>query len=92
MPKVLKDGQKRKLSVSISVDADAWENLEKRCVEIQNKLRRLGLDEKVVLGFSRSALVRECISLSSKPAYVDFLYEQIKGMLGLDDGQQEMKL
>lgn len=88
MPKVLKDGQKRKISVSLAVNADDWEALGERCKEFQNKLISCGLDPKIAAGFSRSALVRECVNMASKPSYVNYLFDQIKDIYGIDDSQQ----
>jgi len=90
MPKVLEDKQKRKISVSLAVSADDWEALGDRCKEFQNKLIGVGLDPKIAAGFSRSALVRECIRMASKPSYVEHLFDQIKDIYGLDDSQQSI--
>lgn len=90
MPKLLKDGQKRKITVTVSVDPDKWEQLDERCKEMQDYLRSKGAEPKDVATFTRSALVRECVNLACRPEYVAFLKLAVASSMGVDDSQMEL--
>ena len=90
MPRKLRAGQERKISVSISIDPQKWAELEKRCNEIQIWLRQIGVTEKDASAFSRSALIRQTIELMSTPSYVSVIKGQIGLMYGVDFDQMEI--
>jgi hypothetical protein len=91
MPRKLKAGQERKISVSISIDPRKWAELDKRCQEIQIWLRHKGVTEKDASGFSRSALLRSCIEASSQKWFTGYMKAQIAPLFGVDNDQQEIE-
>lgn len=91
MPRKLKAGQERKISVSVSVDPRKWAELDKRCQEIQIWLQHKGVTEKDASVFSRSALLRSCIEASSQKWFADYMKAQIATFFGIDVDQQEIQ-
>lgn len=78
----------KKIAVTISVDPEQWENLGKRCVEMQQWLNSKGVTKAST--FTRSALVRECVGLASRPEYLAFIKMSIGEIYGVDASQQEL--
>lgn len=92
MPKVLKDGENRKTTVTISVDPENWKALQTRCDEMSRWLMAKGVPEKSAKKFNRSALIRGCVQLACKREYMEFLRLVIGEQFGVDDSQMELDL
>lgn len=90
MPRKLKEGQNRKVSVTLSVDPKKWDELQKRCEEMQAWLKSKGVDEKNASSFSRSELVRQMVDLGSKPQYIEFLKVAIGSAFGVNSDQLDI--
>jgi hypothetical protein len=90
MPRKLKDGQERKISVSVSVDPHTWAELETSCEKFRNWLRTKGVAEKDAAQFSRSALVRSSIEASSEPWFLEYMKSIAAKEYGFDNSQVEM--
>jgi len=81
---------RKKICVTLSVDPLHWEQLNKRCEEMQKWFISKGVDERQAKSFTRSALVRESIRLACSKEYFAFLKLQCGSLFGVDDGQMEL--
>lgn len=88
MPRLLKEGQERKLSLSVAIEPKVLAGVDKNIETLRSWLKsEYGVSDKDLKEISRSYFIRECLTLFSHPECVDIVKSAAALYVGVDTSQ-----
>ena len=91
MPRLLKEGQERKLSLSVAIEPKVLAGVDKNIETLRSWLKsKYGVSDKDLKEISRSYFIRECLTLFSRPECVDIIKNAAALYLGVNTSQTSL--
>jgi len=91
MPRRLKEGQERKLSLSVAIEPKVLAGVDKNIETLRSWLKsKYGVSDKDLKEISRSYFIRECLTLFSRPECVDIVKSAAALYLGVNTSQTSL--
>jgi len=91
MPRLLKEGQERKLSLSVAIEPKVLAGVDKNIEALRSWLKsEYGVSDKDLKEISRSYFIRECLTLFSRPECVDIVKSAAALYLGVNTSQTSL--
>jgi hypothetical protein len=91
MPRLLKEGQERKLSLSVAIEPKVLAGVDKNIETLRSWLKsKYGVTDKELKEISRSYFIRECLTLFSRPECVDIIKNAAAFYLGVNTSQTSL--
>ena len=91
MPRRLKEGQERKLSLSVAIEPKVLAGVDKNIETLRSWLKaKYGVSDKDLKEISRSYFIRECLTLFSHPECVDIVKSAAALYLGVNTSQTSL--
>ena len=91
MPRLLKEGQERKLSLSVAIEPKVLAGVDKNIETLRSWLKsKYGVTDKELKEISRSYFIRECLTLFSRPECVDIIKNAAALYLGVNTSQTSL--
>lgn len=91
MPRLLKEGEARKVSLSVSVDENILNGVDENIKRIHSWLKsRFNVSDKELREISRSYFIRECLTLFSRPECAEIIKNSASLYLGLNANQTNL--
>ena len=87
MPRLLKEGQERKVSLSVAIEPKVLEGVDQNIKTLHSWLKsKYGVTDKELKEISRSYFIRECLTLFSRPECVETTAMGAAFLAGLASG------
>lgn len=92
MPRLLKEGQERKVSLSVAIEPKIIEGVDKNIATLHSWLQsKFGVPEKdLKREITRSYFIRECLALFARPECVEIIKNSAALYLGLNSNQTNL--
>lgn len=91
MPRLLKEGQERKVSLSVAIEPKVLEGVDQNIKALHSWLKaKYGVTDKELREISRSYFIRECLTLFSRPECVDIIKSAAALYLGVNTSQTSL--
>lgn len=91
MPRLLKEGQERKVSLSVAIEPKVLEGVDQNIKTLHSWLKaKYGVTDKELKEISRSYFIRECLTLFSRPECVEIIKNAAALYLGVDTSQTSL--
>ena len=91
MPRLLKEGQERKVSLSVAIEPKVLEAVDKNIEALHSWLKsKYGVSDNELREISRSYFIRECLQLFANPECVEIIKNAAALYLGLNTSQTSL--
>jgi hypothetical protein len=91
MPRLLKEGQERKVSLSVAIEPKVLEGVDQNIKTLHSWLKsKYGVTDKELKEISRSYFIRECLTLFSRPECVEIIKNAAALYLGVNTSQTSL--
>lgn len=91
MPRLLKEGQERKVSLSVAIEPKVLEGVDNNIKKLHEWLKsKYNVTDKDLREISRSYFIRECLSLFSMPECVELIKNAAALYLGVNTAQTSL--
>lgn len=91
MPRLLKEGQERKITITCAIEPKTLEGVDKNIKALHSWLKsKYGVTDKELKEISRSYFIRECLTLFSRPECVDIIKNAAALYLGVNTSQTSL--